>query len=483
MRIDSATGINSALTGSFSGSFKGTGDFTGLTADSVAYANVTGKPTLISSSAQVSITESQISDFGTYSTATGVENNADVTDTANVTAAGAVMDTEVTNLADVKAFDTSDYATAAQGALADSAQQPPSEGAFVNGDKTKLDGIEASADITDTANVKTALNASLGGAATIGDSSDTITVAGNLTVSGTTTTVDSTTVEFADNIIALNGTGAANGGIEVNDGPASGSMLWDGTNNYWIAGAKGSENEILTVGNVDADIKTLSLPASTTISSFGASLVDDADAAAARTTLGVDASGTDNSTDVTLTGTPDYITISGQVITVGTVDISDDTNLAVSDTSGQTGINLSLTGDTISGVVSGLDTSDDVRFDSFGVGTAASGTTGEIRATGDITAYYSSDERLKENFKPLTGALDKVKSMGGYEFDWKDGIGEIVSKTGHDVGVKAQEVKAQYPELVHERDNGYLAVDYIKLNAVLIEAVKELAAKVDELSK
>ena len=483
MRIDSATGINSALTGSFSGSFKGTGDFTGLTADSVAYANVTGKPTLISSSAQVSITESQISDFGTYSTATGVENNADVTDTANVTAAGAVMDTEVTNLADVKAFDTSDYATAAQGTLADSAQQPPSEGAFVNGDKTKLDGIEASADVTDTANVKTALNASLGGAATIGDSSDTITIAGDLTVSGTTTTVDSTTVEFADNIIALNGTGAANGGIEVNDGPASGSILWDGTNNYWIAGAKGSENEILTTGNVDADIKTLSLPASTNISAFGATLVDDADAAAARTTLGVDASGTDNSTDVTLTGTPDYITISGQVITVGTVDIADDTNFAVSDTTGQTGINLTLTDDTVSGVVSGLDTDNDVQFDSFGVGTAASGTTGEIRATGDITAYYSSDERLKENFEPLTGALDKVKAMGGYEFDWKDGIGDIVSKTGHDVGVKAQEVKAQYPELVHERDNGYLAVDYIKLNAVLIEAVKELAAKVDELSK
>ena len=70
-----------------------------------------------------------------------------------------------------------------------------------------------------------------------------------------------------------------------------------------------------------------------------------------------------------------------------------------------------------------------------------------------------------------------------YEFDWKDGIGEIVSKTGHDIGVKAQELQAQYPDLVHERDNGYLAVDYIKLNAVLIEAVKELAAKVDELSK
>ena len=59
--------------------------------------------------------------------------------------AGALMDSEVTNLAQVKAFDSSDYATAAQGTKADSAQQPPSEGAFVDGDKTKLDGIEANA--------------------------------------------------------------------------------------------------------------------------------------------------------------------------------------------------------------------------------------------------------------------------------------------------------------------------------------------------
>ena len=54
----------------------------------------------------------------------GIEAGADVTDTANVTAAGALMDSEVTNLAQVKAFDNSDYATAAQGALAASATQP-----------------------------------------------------------------------------------------------------------------------------------------------------------------------------------------------------------------------------------------------------------------------------------------------------------------------------------------------------------------------
>jgi hypothetical protein len=85
-----------------------------------------------------------------------IEAAADVTDTANVTSAGALMDSEVTNLSQVKAFDSSDYATSAQGTKADSAQQPPSEGAFANGDKTKLDGIEASANVTDAANVTAA---------------------------------------------------------------------------------------------------------------------------------------------------------------------------------------------------------------------------------------------------------------------------------------------------------------------------------------
>lgn len=80
----------------------------------------------------------------------GIEAGADVTDTANVTAAGALMDSEVTNLAAVKAFDPTDYATAAQGALADSAQQPPSEGAFVNGDKTKLDSAVQPGDNANT---------------------------------------------------------------------------------------------------------------------------------------------------------------------------------------------------------------------------------------------------------------------------------------------------------------------------------------------
>ena len=76
-----------------------------------------------------------------------------------------------------------------------------------------------------------------------------VTVKGNLTVSGTQTTVNSTTVAIGDNIIQLNGTGATNAGLVVRDATApntvSGSFLWDSTNDKWIAGALGSEDDVV----------------------------------------------------------------------------------------------------------------------------------------------------------------------------------------------------------------------------------------------
>lgn len=73
----------------------------------------------------------------------GIEAGADVTDTTNVTAAGALMDSEVTNLAAVKAFAPTDYATAAQGALADSAVQPADIALMVESDVTGVTGADA----------------------------------------------------------------------------------------------------------------------------------------------------------------------------------------------------------------------------------------------------------------------------------------------------------------------------------------------------
>jgi hypothetical protein len=122
----------------------------------------------------------------------------------------------------------------------------------------------------------------------------------------------------------------------------------------------------------------------------------------------------------------------------------------------------------------------DVQVDSFGVGTAASSVNGEIRATNDITAFYSSDKRLKENIVNIKDPLEKLSYINGVEFDWipKEGIH---SHEGHDVGVIAQEIEKVLPELVTDRDNGYKAVRYEKIVALLIEAVKEQQLQIDEL--
>ena len=136
------------------------------------------------------------------------------------------------------------------------------------------------------------------------------------------------------------------------------------------------------------------------------------------------------------------------------------------DTTYSAGTGVTLTGTTFS-IGQSVGTGDTVQF-------------GTVRATADIVAYYSSDERLKDNMVPLAGALDKVKAMGGYSFDWNDKQ-DIYEAGSHSIGVKAQEVQAQYPELVHEREDKYLSVDYVKLTAVLLEAVKELSAKVEAL--
>ncbi len=118
----------------------------------------------------------------------------------------------------------------------------------------------------------------------------------------------------------------------------------------------------------------------------------------------------------------------------------------------------------------------------LGVGTTASTTQGEIRATGDIIANYSSDKRLKENIKPISGALDKLLQMSGVTFDWIEKE-EVHSHKGHDVGVIAQEVEAVLPEVVVTRDNGYKAVNYEKIVPLLIESIKDLKAEIDELKK
>lgn len=119
----------------------------------------------------------------------------------------------------------------------------------------------------------------------------------------------------------------------------------------------------------------------------------------------------------------------------------------------------------------------------LGVNVAPSATAGRIDASNDIVAYSSSDERLKENITPIENALDKVKSLTGVEFDWKPEYKHAHGYEGHDTGIIAQQVEAVMPSAVRTNDTGFLAVRYEKLIGLLIEANKELAARVEELEK
>lgn len=133
------------------------------------------------------------------------------------------------------------------------------------------------------------------------------------------------------------------------------------------------------------------------------------------------------------------------------------------------------------------------QSNSIGVGTAPSGTAGEIRATNQITAYYS-DKRLKSEVEQIKNALDKIEQLTGVIYTQN----ELAEQFGYNnyerqVGLYAQDVKAVQPEAVKPApfdidENGksisgqdYLTVQYDRLIPLIVEAIKELKERVDKL--
>lgn len=146
-------------------------------------------------------------------------------------------------------------------------------------------------------------------------------------------------------------------------------------------------------------------------------------------------------------------------------------------------ITANLTGNASGSAATFTSTTQNSQFNSVGVGTAGSGTAGEIRATNNITAYFS-DERLKTKIGDIENALDKVKQIETMVYH----ANETAVALGYDasvieVGVTAQSVQKVQPQVVAPApiDDKYLTVRYERLVPLLIEAIKELEAQIAEL--
>ena len=308
-----------------------------------------------------------------------IEASADVTDVTNVTAAGALMDSEVTNLAQVKAFASADYATAAQGTLATNALP------------------KAGGTLTGALNVDVVANPTI-------------------TLKNTDTSI------AADQVI---------GTFEFRGADDSGNVL-AGHIQQVSASTWG-------IGAYDSDMVF-----STKTGGTGGPFTEK---------LRLGATG---------------ITIPNKIMHSGDTD----THIEfVTDR-----INFIAGNATMMSLVE-----DATGYDYVKMGTGSNTVTvnladGSLTATGNITAY--SDITLKENIEVIDNALDKVCAIRGVTYNRKD-----KDISDRQAGVIAQEIEKVLPEVVITDENGIKAVAYGNVVGLLVEAIKELKDEIEELKR
>lgn len=150
---------------------------------------------------------------------------------------------------------------------------------------------------------------------------------------------------------------------------------------------------------------------------------------------------------------------------------------------------------TTAAIANSLNANNNYAMNSLGVGIGPSGTPGMIVTTNNIIAYYS-DQRLKKDIELIADPLSKVLSLRGVTYTQNE-VAEQYGYTNYDsqVGVIAQDVQAVLPEAVKlapfdtdadgtsKSGENYMTVQYEKIVPLLIEAIKELTAKVAVLEE
>ena len=352
---------------------------------------------------------------------------------------------------------------------------------------------------TTTADVKTALNASLGGAATFGNSLDTITFPGNITVTGTTTTNNVATVSTSNGVIfegstadanevtLLAGTVTADRTITLPNATGTVALTSDiPTNNTQLTNGAGyitsyvDTNTVYTHPSYNGDDFSID---SGVLS--GAVVISDIDINVTTDSSGhvTDANGTIATRTLTLANlgysgatNANYITNNNQLTNgnsyISSYDITTQTDSKY--------LRSNAT-DTASGAITFSNaTASTTKTTGAVIVTGGVGISGALNVGGDVVAYASSDERLKDNIEVISNPIEKVQQLKGVTWDWNSNADEL-QHTLPNVGVIAQDVEKVLPQLVIDRDNGFKGVDYAKLTGLLIEAIKDQQKQIEEL--
>jgi hypothetical protein len=279
----------------------------------------------------------------------------------------------------------------------------------------------------------------------------------------------------------------SNGSIDAGDLPNhSGGLITSGT----VGASYVATLNQSTTGNAATSTKISSITNSNIVQLAATQTLTNKSIAYGQITSAPWTTNTGTVTSVTTSGTVSGITLTGSVTTSGALTLGGTLSLGALNTTGTSAnvtgtvaIGNGGTGETTAAAIKNLlnvNTSSDLEIDSLGIGTAASSVSGEIRAINEVTAYYGSDISLKENINPISNPLEKLMTIGGYNFDWKDKVikdrggedGFFVRK--NDVGILAQEIEKVIPEIVVTRKDGTKAVKYEKIIPLLIESVKEI---------
>jgi hypothetical protein len=310
--------------------------------------------------------------------------------------------------------------------------------------------------------------------------------------------ITASVVSIGTNTVILNTDSPAVrfGGVSVQDSGsgagASGSLLWDSQENVWIyqnpdgagyasaklisgpknSGSLGNEGG-LTVGQV---------PVAVGDDHIGNSIIS---ASSTKVTIAGDFEVTGNSS---ITGIGDVSTYSSSIASrVGQLE-SDMFNVTASvqainiwTSSVATSASVASATATSISTLSGSVFTTYAKLAGANTFTTNQIVSGSITATGDIVAYSTSDKRHKHNIVNISDALLKVTKLNGVTWEWNEDVDDATKETPK-TGLIAQEVQEVLPEVVKERGDGFLALDYSKTIGLLVEAIKEQQTQIHSLT-